>query len=144
MISHAAADPSAADREACLFGHYLVGREPPSALARRYVEADRVLFTRDAGLPEQRVMAFILRHPRSLPFVDAAAGLLRPDSLLRRKVLVMAAILETSTPFVDEFLPGRTTLTALLAVLATAGFLWTMQLVMGIPLLWLAERAPLD
>ena len=90
--------------EGRLFGRYLVGREPPRELVERYREANRILLGGTAPGSDAAVIAFARRHPWSIPFLDGAAGLVRPGSLLRNKILVMAAVLEASPAFAEEFL----------------------------------------
>jgi hypothetical protein len=100
--------PESGDRElemeGRLFGRYLVGRQPPPELVVRYREANRILLGGSAPGSEVAVVAFARRHPWSIPFLDSAAGLVRPGSLLRNKILVMAAVLEASPTFAEEFL----------------------------------------
>jgi hypothetical protein len=91
--------------EAHAFARYLVGRMPPVELVARYEDANRVLFTAPVPVGDDAVLRFARRHPWSVGYLDAAAGLLRPGGLLRSKILVMSAILETSPAFADDFLP---------------------------------------
>ena len=90
--------------EGRLFGRYLVGREPPRELVERYRAANRILLGGTAPGSDAAVVAFARRHPWSIPFLDGATGLVRPGSLLRNKILVMAAVLEASPAFAEEFL----------------------------------------
>ena len=92
------------DVEARAFARYLVGRTPPAEIVERYRAADATLFATPPAAVDASLVAFVRRHPWSVWFLDPAVGLLRPGSLLRNKVLVMAAILETSPAFADEFL----------------------------------------
>src|SRR5881296_1550844 len=92
------------DMEACTFTRYLVGRTPPPELVARYREANATLFAAPVEPVDAAVVDFVRRHPWSVGLLDAAVGLRRPGSLLRNKILVMAAILETSPAFADEFL----------------------------------------
>ena len=99
-----------AAREARLFGRYLLDRDPPADLINRYVAASEQLFPGEPSAGDAALLAFVARNPTALPFVDAAAGFLRPGSLLRKKILLMAAILEASVHYSSEFLappPGR-------------------------------------
>jgi hypothetical protein len=107
LLPRAVPDDEAAalELEARIFGRYLVGRVPPAELVARYRDASRTLFTAPAPPAEAAVVAFVRRHPWSVWLLDAAAGLRRPGSLLRSKVLVMAAVLEASPAFAEEFLP---------------------------------------
>ena len=91
--------------EARLFTRYLVGRPPPAELVDRYRAANAAIFTEPVAREDAALVAFARRHPWSVSLLDAASGLLRPGSLLRNKILLMAAILETSPAFADEFLP---------------------------------------
>lgn len=98
------ADADELAAEGRMFARYLVGRIPPEELVERYVAASRSLFPAPGGT-DAAVVTFARRHPWSVGFLDAAAGLLHPGSLLRNKILVMAAILEASPAFADDFLP---------------------------------------
>jgi hypothetical protein len=84
--------------------------DPPEELIARYVAASEEIFPPLPTADGAALLAFVDRHPGTLPFVDAAAGVLRPGSLLRKKILLMAAILEASVHHTREFLappPGR-------------------------------------
>ncbi len=94
--------------EARVFGRYLVGREPPDELVERYRAANAAIFTEPVGPEDAALVAFVRRHAWSVSLLDAASGLLRPGNLLRNKILLMAAILETSPAFADDFLPRNT------------------------------------
>lgn len=50
------------------------------------------------------MLAFALRHPSAMPLLDAGLALRRPDSAFRRRLLIMAAILEAQPQFSDKFL----------------------------------------
>ncbi|MDQ3773347.1 MAG: hypothetical protein M3461_02690 [Pseudomonadota bacterium] len=93
-----------------MFARYLLDRDPAPELIERYVEACARLFTDSPSARDAALMDFAYRHSGALPYLDAAAGFLRPGSLLRRKLLLMAAILEASPHYAGEFLeapPGR-------------------------------------
>ena len=90
--------------EARQFGAYLVGIEPPEELVHRYLQAMSVL-----DLPvtdkDRRLLRFTNRHRWSIGFVDGALALTRPSSVIRKKLLVLTAILEATPQFADVFLP---------------------------------------
>jgi hypothetical protein len=119
------------EAEGRVFGRYLIGRVPPPEVVARYVQASRLLFTAPVAPEEAAVVAFARRHPWSVPFLDAAAGLLRPGSLLRSKLLVLAAILEAAPALADEFLPRNVSPVGLLVRLAASGTKAVLQAVLG-------------
>src|SRR5687768_16994168 len=78
--------------EGLLFARYLLDRDPPAELITRYVVASARLFAGTSSSHDVAVLSFIQRYPSALPFLDAAAGLLGKGLLLRKKLLLMAAI----------------------------------------------------
>ena len=127
-------DPRDLEREAEIFGRYLVGRVPSPAIIARYVAASETLFTADASPADRGTIAFVRRHPWSVGLLDGAAGLLRPGGQLRGRILVMGAILEASPEYADEFLPRNASPVAFLLGLAVFGALAVVRALAGIPL----------
>jgi len=107
--------------EARVFSRYLVGRLARETLRARYAEAVRTLLPAPASTRDEAIVAFARRHPWSVSLPDAACGLARPRARLREKILVMAAVLEASPDFADEFLPRTASRGILLARLAGLG-----------------------
>lgn len=128
-------------REASVFARYLMGRVPPPEVIERYERAGRRLFTSQLDESEAAVLAFVRRRPWSAPLLDAAAGILRPGGALRNRLLVMAAILETSPAHADDFLPRSASLGSLVAQLAVHGARAITALVVGLPVYWVATRS---
>jgi hypothetical protein len=127
--------------EADLFARYLTGAPARQEIADRYVQACAVLFTDPASAEDQRLMAFALRHPRLVAPLDAAAALVRPGSLFRRKALVMSAILETTPEGAAFFLPrARSPLGVILTILRV-GAASVVHSAAGLLLLPLAQRS---
>src|SRR5687767_14205873 len=88
--------------EAILFGRYLVGRAPDEELVERYCRANEKLFARELRDP---AAVYAREHPWAIPMLDAATGLVAlrgHPSLLRKKLLVMVAILETTPQHVER------------------------------------------
>lgn len=117
----AAGSEQALADEARIFGRYLVGRTPPPELVARFCEASGTLFSAEPPAADAALVAFARRHPWSVGFLDGACALLRPSGLLRGKLLVMSAILETSPAFADEFLPRSLPPLGLLVRVAVSG-----------------------
>ncbi len=128
------------EREARTFGRHLVGRTPPAELVERYCEAMTVLLAEPPSARDAALLGFALRHPWSVSCLDAAAGWLDRDGLLRSKLLVMTAVLETSPTFADEFLPRTPSPAGLLGGLAAVGVATVARLVVGLVLWPLALR----
>ena len=127
--------------EARTFTRYLVGRPPPPELVARYREANAVLFTAPVEPVDAAVVDFVHRHPWSVGLLDAAVGLRRPGSLLRNKILVMAAILETSPVFADEFLTRPVHPVVLVLRTVALGTVAVARALLGLALYPAAARA---
>ena len=121
----------ALEAEARLFARYLVGRPPPAEQVERYRAANAAIFTEPVAREDAALVAFARRHPWSVSLLDAASGLLRPGSLLRNKILLMAAILETSPAFADEFLPRDARPLGLLLALVAHGTVAVARAALG-------------
>jgi hypothetical protein len=120
--------------EARLFARYLVGREPTPAHVERYVAANRTLFPETLAPEDAAVLAWVRTRPWSIGLLDGAAGLLRPGGALRNRILLMAAILETTPEFADHFLPHQLGPLALIWRLAVAGTIAVTNALLGLPL----------
>jgi hypothetical protein len=129
------------DVEARAFTRYLVGRTPPPEIVARYRAAHGELFAAAPAGTDASLVAFVRRHPWSVWFLDPAVGLLRPGSLLRNKILVMAAILETSPAFADEFLSRPMHPVALALRVIGLGTLAVVRAALGFVLYPAAARA---
>jgi hypothetical protein len=130
-------DPTAL--EAGIFARYLVGRPPPPDLVERYRDAGRAIWGGVAP-DDEALVAFVRRHPWAVGPLDAATSVLHPGGLLRSKILTMAAILEASPAFADEFLPRSVSTGALVWQIVAGGAAASMQAVVGMMLLPLARR----
>jgi hypothetical protein len=125
--------------EARLFGRYLVGREPNDALVARYTAACRTHFP-DTPPEDAAVIDWARRHPWSVGMLDAASGLLRPGGPLRNRILLMAAILESTPEFADHFLPLHVGPLALALRVGAAGTIAVANAVVGAVLLKTVAR----
>lgn len=93
-------------RECDCFCRHLIGQAPDTYVTSRYREAHRVhpdLAARDRF---DRALVRIARlHPRVTAMADGWARLFAPRAALRRKLVLLVAILEVSTPFDRAFEP---------------------------------------
>lgn len=90
---------STIERECRTFTHYLLGCEPHSYAVRKYAEAHCVSPVFSAGT---RFDDFLLKAARShwllAKLADSYARVAAPGALLRKKLVLLLAILETSPP----------------------------------------------
>jgi len=132
------------EREGALLARYLLGRRSAGASevsAARYADACRRLFTEPAPPRDIALMRFACRHPLALPCLDAAAGLLLPRTLLRQKLILMLAILETMPELAESFLPAAKPPLRVMAGLARTGAAVAFKTLGGVVLLPLAWRS---
>jgi hypothetical protein len=91
--------------EGTVIGRYLLGVDPPEILIDRYRRANESLFGDPVPDEDRIVLDFVHAHPWSLSLLDSGLGLVRPRSRLRKKMVVMLAILETTPRFAADFEP---------------------------------------
>ena len=133
--------PETLIEEGRLFAAYLLGgRAPVPEAAERYARACLVLFGDSEPADEGELVRFARQHRWALPLLDAAAGLLRPRTLLRRKLVLMLAILEATPAHVSVFTPGPTTRGKLLARLLLLGLRSLVKVGGGVPVYLFARR----
>lgn len=129
------------DDEARILSRYLIGRETDSRAAARYAAGCSRIFASQEDPAEAAVVGFALRHPRTLPLLDAASGLLAPQSLLRRKLLLMLAVLEAAPEQASLFQARRRARAAVVMAVAGRGLWAVLKAVAGAMLLPIARRA---
>lgn len=122
--------------ECVLFTRYLLDCDPSPDLVARYEAAHDIL----AFSGSDRELRFVHRHPWSLPYLDAAAGFLSRSGVLRKKVYLMAAILEATPEHAEFFLRPPVSFWPLLACVLWQGIRSTVKAAVGLPLLLLARR----
>ena len=87
--------------EARNFGRYILERDIDATSCERY---DRAVH--ELGYDgDDAVARFAAKNAWSIAALDGALALTHPDGLLRKKLLLMAAILETRPAYCDAFLP---------------------------------------
>ena len=91
----------ALDRECSVFCRYLIGQEPNEYVKRKYRDAHRSLsWARvDQANPSDIFLLHVARiRPWSSKVIDAYARVFRPASLVRKKLILLLAILESCAP----------------------------------------------
>ena len=126
--------------EAQIFTHYLIGRECPATLADRYARGTALLHAHLARTDELAVTRFVVAHSWALPLLDAGAALTGKGQLLRARLQLMAAVLETTPEFANEFLPRVAPRWRVVAVVAWCGLLAVIKALAGAPLLMAVRR----
>jgi hypothetical protein len=128
--------------EGRFFSRYLLGgQETTEAVLERYAEASRILFRDPATPADLGVLRFLERRHWALPFLDAAAGLVDRDSLLRRKLLLTFAILETTPAHADAFTPVPGSRPAVVARLFAAAASSAFKALAGLLIYPFAKRS---
>ncbi len=93
-------------KEGLIVSRYLTKSDPPEELVALYCTANQVLFLSTHNKdPDRYHLHLILQYPFLLPFIDAFSSIFRPRGLIRKKILVMLSILETSPEFSELFRP---------------------------------------
>ncbi len=98
-------DLSALQLEAKNFGKYILGKEIDAETIDFYANSFKVSPI-EGTEKEERLVSACNMSPWKIAFYDAALSLKDPEHLLKRKLLLMFAILETRTEYADSFL-GR-------------------------------------
>ena len=112
--------------------HYLLGQAPDPELIERYIEANITLIREEIPPSDKATVNFVQRHPWSLPYLDAASAFLRPQSVLRSKILLMVALLEATPQFTDIFIPESFSIPQFLWRMAGYGISSAVKVSIGI------------
>ncbi|MEI6815101.1 MAG: hypothetical protein WCL14_00725 [Bacteroidota bacterium] len=89
--------------EAQLFGKYILNKPPTPFVISLYQEA-MVKTPIKLTDREKKLLDFMLRHPWSIKFLDAALAYKDRNSNIRHKMFIMLAICECQPDYVDQFL----------------------------------------
>jgi len=92
--------------EAIVISRYLVGKQAPEDLLTRYINANAALNLQLED-QERKVWEFCVKSPALVSLLDAGLSLSKPQSILRKKIYLMFAILESSVAFTEHFLPQQ-------------------------------------
>lgn len=116
------ADGATLGEECRVFTRYLTGRDPSPYILAKYVDAHRVLPGLSAPEPREAwTVRWAAGSPLRARLADAAARRRDPRGLLRRKLVLLLAILETAPE--THALIDRTPASSLAGALVTLA--WT-------------------
>jgi hypothetical protein len=90
------------EKEAEIFSKYLVKSSVSGELKKRYVLACQKLKP-SGNLRDEKILSFAVRNPFFLPLLDAGLTFSKHKSLLRKKIMIMLAILETTPEYYEAF-----------------------------------------
>jgi hypothetical protein len=90
-------------REAKLFAQYLGAKVDDDALLIKYSDAIEKLKL-SLSEKEENVLRYLLQMPFLISFADGAWAFLNPKNGIRKRILVMSALLETEPQYVQYFL----------------------------------------
>jgi nucleoside-diphosphate-sugar epimerase len=115
---------------------YLLDTTPSQSSSVRFVAAHQKLL----GGQHCAEWKFVRRYPWSLAYLDAAAGLLAPDSMFRKKIVLAAAILETTPEQAAFYLHEVNGRSRLVWLLLSQVITSVSKLTLGVPLWLIASR----
>ena len=145
MQSEAVSIEAAELRDECrLFSRYLVGSDPDAYVLGRYVSLQPA--ASKGALTMTPLDFLLLKTARSgvlgLKIADAYARIFQPRGLLRRKLILMFAILENSRGFHSRFTSGASS-SYLLALVRIAAAVMGFGLALSASLFVIGPRAVL-
>lgn len=129
------------ENECQLFTRYLVDEAPSQEIINMYIMGNSSLLSDSQLDTDLSLVAFIRQYDWALPFLDAACAILQPHSLLRKKILLMVAILEASPHYTKHFLPERVSMVRFFFTMVRYGFQTGLKIVFGFCIYPLATRS---
>jgi hypothetical protein len=108
-------DKELQSKEARIFGKYLTGTEINDTAIQLYIKAITIRDLQSAGR-DLKLEKFIFRFPFWIGFIDAALAMTNKQSILRKKIFVMLAVLETIPEYSHLFLSKENNSFALLKI----------------------------
>lgn len=129
-------------REAGWFARYLIDAEISTALVDRYVRANARALHDAPTAADEAVLAFVHEHPWSVGWLDAGTAFMPKAPLLRRKLVVMLAIVEATPDHLGRTAPVEDAgIPTLVWQLGRAGAKAAIKLVAGAALAaWVTRR----
>lgn len=90
-----------------LFAQYLGASPADSLLEDRYIKAVDAIALTDSE-KEAAILSMVLKYPLLLPLVDSGLTYLNSSHSLRRRIIIMSALMETDTRYTHLFLQSKT------------------------------------
>ena len=121
---------------------YLVGRPPDEYVTRKYIEAHHRLNPRlGTGTSRDPVLALARRGTLAAGLVDAYTRVFRRDSIFRRKLILLVAILECapSTAAAFEAPPFSSSTVRVIVHLLPPTMAFLTRLVISVPVVGLLD-----
>jgi hypothetical protein len=95
------------NHEAITFGKYLLSGEMPDEKTIALYEAAHVHRPIVVPEAEKKLLRFALKNRWALGAIDGALAFKNPDHVIRKKLLVMSAVLECRPQYADLFIPKK-------------------------------------
>jgi hypothetical protein len=92
--------------EAKIFGKYLIGRNIDNTACVLFSKAIEKCELNCVG-KDRKIECFILHYPFWIGFIDAALTLTGKQSVFRKKIFIMLAVLESLPEYSMYFLPNK-------------------------------------
>lgn len=134
------------DRECSVFCRYLIGQTPSPYVVAKYGDYHRRAAVEDTPARIDRVLLAVASlHPATVRPADAYARIFRPGSVLRKKLILLLAVLESCAPS-DERIdsiptpPGTWMWIRLGLAIAWAGTVTVVVTAIGLPWQLVFER----
>ncbi len=106
QVKESGADRTALDHECMVFSAYLVNQKPSSYVLEKYREAHMMsseIRRHEAAPFDQLLLNVSIKHPIIAKLVDAYTAIFYKGSLIRKKWILLLAILESCAPTFHYF-----------------------------------------
>ncbi len=131
------------EQEGLLLARYLLrASDVPRDALERFETGCEALFGAGSNAEDLAFCRFVTRRPWSLPYLDAALGILKPQTLLRKKLFLMLAVLEAMPQNVAAFTPRPAPIAVVIARLLALGISSGFKALAGVCLYPFARRSP--
>jgi hypothetical protein len=91
------------EREASIIGKYLIGEDISEAAIHLYLEAHKTN-SLEIDRTETRLLRLIYKYPGCIGMIDGGLALHKKDAVIRKKIFLLLAILETFPEYARHYL----------------------------------------